>query len=121
MASPTLVHTTACRQGAAATVRVSCSYSRYRRGEFVVETFYHLADGTHEEDPRHRLTKGDPDSPVLEALWDLLFEVMMVVKQQRVRSVRLDLDVDGLDPIWCRRLAALACLLARELGAEVAR
>jgi hypothetical protein len=107
------------RKGAQAEVTVSCSYSRYRRGEFLVTTTYHLADGAADEDPRRRLTVGDPASPVLEALWDLLFDAVAAAQQYEVRSVTLALDLDGFDRIWRQRLRAVAALVVHELGGRV--
>jgi len=116
------------REGAAATVVITCSRSRYALGEVVVQTTYRLADGAVgtagttgavDVDDSHRVYLGNPTGPVIEEIWELLFDEAARAQQFKPSSISIRLIPKEFTTCWEIRLRTIAQITARELKVVV--
>jgi len=108
------------RSDAIATVHVTCSYSRYRLGEIVIETSYRLSNSRTETDPRRRIYLDRQPAPVIRHLWDTLFEEVYLAQQCQARAVIIKLAPETMPIPWDDRVHTIATIVAHELGVVVA-
>jgi len=115
------------REGAVATVAISCSRRRYALGEVVVQTTYQLVDvhgaggggGAVDVDDSRRVYLGNPTGRVIEEIWELLFDETARAQQFNPSSVSIRLSPEGFPTYWEIRLRTIAQIAARELEVVV--
>jgi hypothetical protein len=106
-------------QDADATVTVSCSHSRFRRGEFVLLVTYRMDDGTVEVGDTHRVYIDYAVGATLRELWTVLFDEAAEVRQHSPRTLAIQLKPEGLSALWKARLHAVAEVVASEVQAVI--
>ena len=102
-----------------ATVTVSCSHSRFRRGEFVVLVTYRMPDGTVEFGDNRRVYIDYAVGVTLRELWAVLFDEAVGARQHSPRTLAIQLKSEGLPDPWRIRLRAVAEVVASEVQAVI--
>ena len=116
------------REGAVATVAISCSRSRYALGEVVVQTTYRLVGGAAgtsganravDIGDSHRVYLGNPTGRVIEDIWELLFDETARAQQFNPTSISIRLTPEEFTICWEIRLRTIAQITSRELDVVV--
>ena len=107
------------RRDAVATVHVTCSHSRYALGEIVVQTTYRLRDDRTETDRPHRIYLNLQPTPVIRALWEVIFEEAFQAQLYQAQAITIHLAPETVPPPWDQRVYTLVEIVAAELRVVV--
>lgn len=107
------------REGAITTIAVAYNRGRFPLGEILVQTTYRLTDGTRDVDDSHRVYLANPTSDVIEAVWDSLFDEVVLAQQFNPSSTSIRLSLEAFPSHWAIRLRTIAQIIAYELGVIV--
>lgn len=99
-------------------VAVGVTRERYARGEIVVRAMYHYPDGATREGESHRVALGPGARRAVPRIWDMLFDEVLRVQDERPRSVTVRLDTSDMNG-WQERIVTVARLVAHELQVPV--
>ncbi len=102
-----------------ARVTVSCSHSRFPRGDFLIVVTYRMPDGCVEVGDTRRVYIDYAVGPVLRDLWNALFDAAAEARQHSPRTLAIQLEPEGLSALWQARLHAVAVVAASEVRAVV--
>jgi hypothetical protein len=107
------------RRGAAVSINLRISHSRYRHGEAVIETVYRSPKGCVDKAPSSRIFLGNARSQVITELWDKLFDAVLVARQYAVAHIVINLHRDALVE-WEQEFVTACILVGYELTVPVA-
>lgn len=99
-------------------VAVEVTRDRYMRGELVVRAKYRYPDGSTREGDSHRVALGPGARRAVPRIWDMLFDEVLRVQDERPRSVTVSLDTSDMNG-WQERIVTVARLVAHELRVPV--
>ncbi len=102
-----------------AMVTVSCSHSRFRRGEFVILVTYRMPDGAVEVGDNRRVYIDYAVGATLRELWAVLFDEAAEARRHNPRTLAIRLNPEGLPDPWRIRLRAVAEVVASEVQAVI--
>jgi hypothetical protein len=106
------------RRGAAVTIHLRISHSRYLHGEAVIESTYRLPDGRFDKAPTSRIFLGNARSEVITELWDKLFDAVLIARQYQVTDIIINFHRDTLDD-WDQEFLTACTIVAYELKVPV--
>ncbi len=100
------------------TVRVGVTYDRYAHGEVIVIPTYRAPDGSAREGRRRRVALAQGPAHAVPAIWDVVFDEVVRVRQAGARSIVLAVDPAGMDG-WSDQIRTVIRLVAHELDVPV--
>lgn len=103
------------RQGAAVTVSVVYSESRYSLGELVIRTVYRCANGSVDHEVIPRIYLGMHTGPAIRQLWNTMFDAVLIAQEYAPSAISIRLRIDGAPALWRARVRAIAEVVAEEL------
>ena len=106
------------RRGAAVTIHLRASHSRYRNGEVVIQTIYTLPDGRMDKSHSSRIYLGGAKPRVITELWDKLFDAVLIARQYDVSDVKINFHRGSLGE-WDQEFYTACTIVAYELNLPV--
>ena len=107
------------RRSADARVTVSCSHSRFPRGEFVILVTYRMPDGTVQVGGDRHVMIDYAVGRTVRELWNVLFDEVAEARQFSPRTLAIQLKPEGLPEVWRIRLRTVAEVVASEVQAVI--
>ena len=107
------------RRGAAVTINLFISHSRYIHGEIVVETNYRLLDGIEDQDPTSRIWLGNARRAIVTQLYDKLIDAVLIARGYNVLGVIINFPGETLGE-WEQDFRITVMIVAHELDVPAA-
>lgn len=107
------------RVGSVATVEIDFTTDRATGPEFSVQASYHLPGGRVMRDRRRSFHFTGNVVPMVRALWEVGFDVVLRAQQNEPAVTRLSVRCETLDAFWFGIVSTIAIIIGYELKVTV--